>query len=87
MRNSLLDAFLAHTPMTEAEIASAVGCSRTAVRRYIAGERVPEPDIMERIAAITDGAVPPESWTPLLVAKHRARRRSDTSAPAPGDAA
>lgn len=89
MRNLLLETFLETAPMTEAEFAAAVGCSRTAVRRYIAGDRVPEPRIMDRIAVITGGAVPPDSWTPLLVAKHRARGRpwSVDDITKPGDAA
>ena len=79
MRNELLAAFLADNDVSVADFAESVGCTPISVHRYITGERVPDPDIMDAIAQVTDGAVPHESWTPAIVAKHRARRKRSTT--------
>ena len=87
MRNDLLAAYLLDNGIAETDFAAAVGCTRTTVRRYIAGERVPEPAIMDRISEVTGGAVDQDSWTPILIAKHRARRRRADAQDLQGDAA
>ena len=79
MRNELLAAYLADNAVSATDFAERVGCAPISVHRYINGERVPDPDIMDAIARVTDGAVPHESWTPAIVAKHRARRKRSTT--------
>lgn len=75
MRNEILAQFIADSGIHVAEFARRIGLTETSVHRYISGERVPEPDVMDNIFRETGGAVPHDSWTPMLVARHRARRK------------
>lgn len=62
-----LEAFRLREGMTFDGLAVAIGVSNASqARRYAIGERWPDPDVIERIEAVTDGAV-------TLFALHRRR--------------
>ena len=63
--------------LTDEVLASMIGdCTVSALRKWLAGDRIPRRDQMERIAVITDGLVLPNDFYEIEVA-----------APATGDAA
>lgn len=43
--------------MTDAELGETLGCSAGSVRKWRFGERMPEPEIAQRIVEVTEGAV------------------------------
>jgi transcriptional regulator with XRE-family HTH domain len=45
-----------------AVFAARIGVSTQAVHRYVSGERLPRRDVMERIQAVTGGAVQPNDF-------------------------
>jgi transcriptional regulator with XRE-family HTH domain len=52
-----LDEYLTQTSASRAEFAQEIGVSVESVRRYLAGERIPDREIMVKIALATDGQV------------------------------
>ena len=52
-----LDRFLASQEITRAAFAARIGVSRVTLQRYLAGDRFPRPDVLRRIATVTEGAV------------------------------
>jgi transcriptional regulator with XRE-family HTH domain len=54
--------YLASKSITAAEFGRRIKVSQAAVTRYAAGDRIPEPDIMRRIARITGGIVSPNDF-------------------------
>lgn len=52
-----LSDFLELYPGGASRFAGAIGVSYQAVWRYLAGERIPAPDVMVRIKEVTKGAV------------------------------
>jgi len=62
-----LEAFRVREGLTYERLATEIGVSHAAqARRYALGERWPEPDVVERVVAISDGAV-------SILAMHRRR--------------
>jgi hypothetical protein len=60
-----LKQYLDETKTTQAAFGALIGVrSRETVSRYIAGERMPRPKVMERIVAITGGKVMPNDFFP-----------------------
>lgn len=49
-----LDAYLKSEQLARADFAKVIGVSSETVRRYIAGTRIPEREVMEKIALATD---------------------------------
>jgi transcriptional regulator with XRE-family HTH domain len=56
-----LSAYLEEAQLSRAQFAAKIGVSKEAVRRYLIG-RVPEPDIMEKIALATACKVTPNDF-------------------------
>ncbi len=54
--------FLIAHQMTPAAFARLIGVTRNAVHRYVRGERMPAPEVMERIVQVTEGAVTPNDF-------------------------
>jgi len=48
--------------MTHAGFAALINATQATVTRYIAGDRFPSPDMIERIAKTTGGAVTINDW-------------------------
>ena len=48
--------------LTKGEVAEMADVSGVSVGRYEAGTRVPKPEVMVRIASMTNGAVMPNDW-------------------------
>jgi transcriptional regulator with XRE-family HTH domain len=48
-----LGAYLKSTDTSRRDFAEAIGVSSETVRRYVAGTRIPEKEVMEKIAEIT----------------------------------
>jgi transcriptional regulator with XRE-family HTH domain len=44
------------------DFARAIGVSVQTVHRYLSGERIPRPEIMQKIKAATDGKVQPNDF-------------------------
>ena len=57
-----LKTYLDKRGLTILEFACLLGVSHQAVRRYLHGERLPQRDIMLRIAKVTKGKVRPDDW-------------------------
>lgn len=57
MPSMKLDEYLAAEDVSIATFAGLIGVSVQAVHRYLSGERIPRPDLMERIEATTGGRV------------------------------
>ena len=57
-----LRTFLADTEMDPPTFAEAIGVTTASVYRYIAGDRKPRPEIMQRIASATKGRVQPNDF-------------------------
>jgi len=53
---------MADWSMTDAEMATMIGCSRSTVCRWRIGERIPRPEMMRRIAAVTQWKVTPNDF-------------------------
>lgn len=51
--------------MTHAEFGRRIDCPQPTVTRYAKGERIPEPERMERIFRETGGAVTPNDFYPM----------------------
>lgn len=54
--------------MTPTAFARLMGVSHSTVLRYLSGDRIPEKDVMERIARETGGAVTPNDFFDLAPA-------------------
>jgi transcriptional regulator with XRE-family HTH domain len=52
-----LQEYLDRTSTSRPEFAKTIGVSEETVRRYVLGKRIPEKDIMEKIAEVTGLAV------------------------------
>ena len=48
--------------LTLAQLAERVGVTKISLSRYERGERIPAREIMQKIAAVTDGAVQPNDF-------------------------
>ena len=53
----VLGEYLQETQLTRSQFAKRIGVSSEAVRRYVAGERIPDKNIMGKIALATGGKV------------------------------
>ena len=56
--------YVKQSNMSQAEIAALVGVTEAAMSRYMR-DRVPSPDVMQRIIEVTDGAVTPNDFFAL----------------------
>lgn len=54
--------YMATKEVTPAEMARKVGVSVSAISRYCAGERTPEPPILKKIRKATGGMVTPNDF-------------------------
>lgn len=63
-----LSSYLEQQKLTPAAFGKKIRVSRQAVDRYIAGQRIPQPKVMKRIAAVTDGVVTPNDFYGSTVA-------------------
>lgn len=54
--------YLDEQKISPADFARSINVSAAALHRYLNGERRPHPDVMERIAAETAGAVQPNDF-------------------------
>ena len=54
--------YLASLGISVATFADTIGVTVQAVHRYVNGERIPNRDVMERIAAATQGKVQPNDF-------------------------
>ena len=52
-----LSEYLSRTSTPRQDFAETIGVSAETVRRYVAGQRIPEKEIMSKIAAVTGGQV------------------------------
>ena len=50
---------MAKDAITQGQLARDLGCTQTAVSRYLSGERIPRPSVMLLIYKVSDGAVTP----------------------------
>lgn len=57
-----LQAYLSETKTTPARFAQIVNVSGAAMSRYLKRQRMPRPDVMERIAIATGGRVQPNDF-------------------------
>ena len=57
-----LSDYMDQTDLTEAKIAVLVGCSQATVNKIKLGKQWPGPDLLRRIAAVTDGKVTPNDF-------------------------
>ncbi|MBL4748366.1 MAG: helix-turn-helix transcriptional regulator [Magnetovibrio sp.] len=55
----LLKIYIEENGCTEAELARCIGVSQAAISRYKSGQRLPRPDIVAKIEAVTGGDVTP----------------------------
>jgi transcriptional regulator with XRE-family HTH domain len=62
MRGVKLADFMAREGISPADFARRIGVGHISVNRYLAGTRVPAPDVMVKIAKATDGAVTPNDF-------------------------
>jgi transcriptional regulator with XRE-family HTH domain len=63
-----LQHYLVSKETTQAEFARRIRVKPPTVCRYVKGERIPEPDVMRRIYAATDGNVTANDFMDLLMA-------------------
>ena len=63
-----LASYLRQSGDSAAAFAVRIGTSRQAVGRWLRGERIPSPEAMARIVAVTAGAVQPNDFYPALPA-------------------
>lgn len=54
--------YLANFGISVATFADTIGVTVQAVHRYVNGERIPNRDVMERIALVTGGKVQPNDF-------------------------
>jgi transcriptional regulator with XRE-family HTH domain len=64
--------YLASKSITAAEFGRRIKVSQAAVTRYAAGDRIPEPGVMRRIARITGGIVSPNDFYDVFPARRKA---------------
>lgn len=57
-----LRTYLSGQKIPATQFAATIGVSVAALHRYIAGDRVPRTDVLERISCVTDGAVQPNDF-------------------------
>jgi transcriptional regulator with XRE-family HTH domain len=67
-----LDQYLSETSETHTEFAKRVGVSAETVRRYLAGERIPNKKMMSRIALMTGCRVTANDFFGILAADEAA---------------
>ena len=51
--------WMAETAISQGQLARDLGCTQTAISRYLSGQRVPRPSVMLLIYKVSDGAVTP----------------------------
>lgn len=54
--------WLSKNDLSATDFAKTIGCAQATVQRYIAGKRIPEPDMMSAIVEATQGAVTPNDF-------------------------
>jgi transcriptional regulator with XRE-family HTH domain len=72
--------YLASKSITAAEFGRRIKVSQAAVTRYAAGDRIPEPSVMRRIARVTRGAVAPNDFYGLESSDRRGTPRRSVKA-------
>ena len=60
-----LEAWRKARGLTKEQLGAALGCDGATVSRYISRRRLPTPEIMRRIFAVTEGAVQPNHFYQL----------------------
>ena len=61
----MLRTYLAHHKISATAFAAEIAVSGAALHRYINGERIPRPEVMQRICAATRGSVQPNDFFPF----------------------
>jgi transcriptional regulator with XRE-family HTH domain len=56
--------YLSANGISPPDFAAAIGVSNQAVHRYVNGERIPRPDVMDRIKRATKGNVKADDFYP-----------------------
>lgn len=62
--------------LSQVEFGELIGVSQPAVDRYIDGDRIPRPKIMEKISKVTGGEVTANDFYGLSKSKHKAKANS-----------
>jgi hypothetical protein len=75
-----LHGWLRENDVSNVEFGARIGRSGEAVRRYAAGERIPDKETMPRIVNETAGAVTPNDFFDLSLADHSAADPASTAA-------
>lgn len=57
-----LDRYIDTHGFTRQQFADAIGCEQPTVSRFITGARMPNPDLMRKIADVTNGEVTPNDF-------------------------
>lgn len=57
-----LSEYLENNGLTQSEFASLIGVKQATVSRYLAGESIPEPEIMSKIFKKTKGEITPNDF-------------------------
>ena len=52
--------WMAEPATSQGQLARHIGCSQTAISRYLSGQRIPRPAVMLLIYDVSDGAVSPD---------------------------
>ena len=65
----LLNDWMIKVGMTDAEMATKICCSRSAISRYRSGERMPRPEVLTKLVDVTSGEVMPMDF----VRSHRGK--------------
>lgn len=64
-----LKEYLTGKSMTETAFAEEIGVAQVTVNRWVRGERFPEPEMIMRVAAATNGEVSVSDWYGTRAAK------------------
>jgi transcriptional regulator with XRE-family HTH domain len=71
-----LDRWMRQKRLSTAQIAAALNVSRITVWRWLSGSRAPQRELANRIAALTEGEVPSDSWDKSPHARQRERGKA-----------
>ena len=71
-----LDRWMRQKRLSTAQIAAALNVSRITVWRWLSGSRAPQRELANRIATLTEGEVPSDSWDKSPHARQRERGKA-----------
>lgn len=82
-----LDDWLTEKAVLPDDFGKMIGCTGQAVRRYRTGDRMPEPEMIEKIGTATNGLVTIQDLHRVRLAKRRAEADASEQASKSGEAA